>query len=178
MEDILIVKDLVKHYPIRRGVVPRTVGYVRAVDGVSFAIPSGNTLGLVGESGCGKTTTGRTILRLIEPTSGHVTFDGHDVFSLSEREMRGLRRQMQIIFQDPYGSLNPRMTVGAMLEEPILVHGIDSANENETSPDELRSAHSGKQLGTPARRRARQRVAELILGGPAAAHRHRASTRA
>jgi ABC-type oligopeptide transport system ATPase subunit len=96
--DLLIVENLVKHYPIRRGVVPRTVGYLRAVDGVSFSIPRGKTLGLVGESGCGKTTTGRTILRLIEPTSGRVTFDGRDVFSLSEREMRGLRRQMQIIF--------------------------------------------------------------------------------
>ena len=156
MEDILIVKDLVKHYPIRRGVVPRTVGYVRAVDGVSFAIPSGKTLGLVGESGCGKTTTGRTILRLIEPTSGRVTFDGHDVFSLSHREMRGLRRQMQIIFQDPYGSLNPRMTVGAMLEEPILVHGIDSASQSGASTDESRNPQSPKQPGTPARRRARQ----------------------
>ena len=162
MEDILIVKDLVKHYPIRRGVVPRTVGYVRAVDGVSFAIPRGKTLGLVGESGCGKTTTGRTILRLIEPTSGRVTFDGHDVFSLSEREMRGLRRQMQIIFQDPYGSLNPRMTVGAMLEEPILVHGIDSASQSGASPDESRNPLSPKQMGAPARRRARQRVDELL----------------
>src|SRR5690242_13369323 len=124
MDDILIVRDLMKHYPIRKGVVPKTVGYVRAVDGISFSIPRGKTLGLVGESGCGKTTTGRTILRLVEPTSGRVVFDGHDVFSLGSRQMRRLRREMQIIFQDPYGSLNPRMTVGAMLEEPILVHGI------------------------------------------------------
>jgi oligopeptide transport system ATP-binding protein len=162
MSDILIVKDLVKHYPIRKGVVPRTVGYVRAVDGISFSIPRGKTLGLVGESGCGKTTTGRTILRLIEPTSGKVTFDGHDVFSLSERDMRRLRREMQIIFQDPYGSLNPRMTVGAMLEEPILVHGIDSANEGEASFGEAPGSRAGKQMVTPAGRRARERVAELL----------------
>ena len=162
MEDILIVENLVKHYPIRKGVVPRTVGYVRAVDGVSFSIPRGKTLGLVGESGCGKTTTGRTILRLIEPTSGRVTFDGRDVFSLSEREMRGLRRQMQIIFQDPFGSLNPRMTVGAMIEEPILVHGIDYTHDSEASVAESAPVHGGKQMVTLARRRARQRVGELL----------------
>jgi oligopeptide/dipeptide ABC transporter ATP-binding protein len=162
MDDILIVKDLVKHYPIRKGVVPRTVGYVRAVDGVSFSIARGKTLGLVGESGCGKTTTGRTILRLIEPTSGHVTFDGHDVFSLSERDMRGMRRQMQIIFQDPYSSLNPRMTVGGMIEEPILVHGIDSAIDSGTASDEPPAARGRRQILTAARRRARQRVAELL----------------
>jgi len=162
MDDILIVEDLVKHYPIRKGVVPRTVGYVRAVDGISFSIPRGKTLGLVGESGCGKTTTGRTILRLIEPTSGRVIFDGHEVFSLSAREMRGLRPEMQIIFQDPYGSLNPRMTVGAMLEEPILVHRVDSVNESEESPNEPLSLRGRKPMVTPARRRARQRVAELL----------------
>jgi len=162
MDDILIVEDLVKHYPIRKGVVPRTIGYVRAVDGISFSIPRGKTLGLVGESGCGKTTTGRTILRLIEPTSGRVIFDGHDLLSLSEREMRSLRREMQIIFQDPYGSLNPRMTVGAMLEEPILVHGIDSANEGEESPNESRSSRGSRYVLTPARRRARERVGELL----------------
>lgn len=162
MEDILIVEDLVKHYPIRKGVVPRTVGYVRAVDGVSFSIPRGKTLGLVGESGCGKTTTGRTILRLIEPTSGRVIFDGHDVFSLPEREMRALRREMQIIFQDPYGSLNPRMTVGAMLEEPLRVHGIDSADQSEASADELSGTPARKRFLTPARRRAQRRVKELL----------------
>jgi oligopeptide transport system ATP-binding protein len=162
MGDILVVENLVKHYPIRKGVVPKTVGYVRAVDGVSFSIPRGKTLGLVGESGCGKTTTGRTILRLIEPTSGRVTFDGRDVFSLGEREMRRLRREMQIIFQDPYGSLNPRMTVGAMLEEPILVHGIGSEDQSENAPDDSRNSRNPGQLLTPARRRARQRVAELL----------------
>ena len=160
--DLLIVENLVKHYPIRKGVIPRTVGHVRAVDGVSFTIPRGKTLGLVGESGCGKTTTGRTILRLIEPTSGRVTFDGRDVFSLSEREMRELRRDMQIIFQDPYGSLNPRMTVGAMLEEPILVHGIEQANEGHGSVDDSAQSTQLKEKIRPARRRARHRVAELL----------------
>jgi oligopeptide transport system ATP-binding protein len=171
MNDILIVDNLVKHYPIRKGVVPKTVGYVRAVDGISFSIPRGKTLGLVGESGCGKTTTGRTILRLVEPTSGRVIFDGHDVFSLSSREMRSLRREMQIIFQDPYGSLNPRMTVGAMLEEPILVHGtgldktdVDSVDERETSSRPPKSK----------RRRARKRVEELLnLVGLAPEHASR-----
>ena len=160
--DLLVVENLVKHYPIRRGVIPRTVGHVRAVDGVSFSIPRGKTLGLVGESGCGKTTTGRTILRLIEPTSGRVTFDGRDVFSLDERELRELRRDMQIIFQDPYGSLNPRMTVGAMLEEPILVHGIMQTTEDNGSTDETSRALLINQGFTPARRRARHRVAELL----------------
>ena len=157
MDDILIVEDLVKHYPIRKGVVPKTVGYVRAVDGVSFSIPRGKTLSLVGESGCGKTTTGRAVLRLIEPTSGRVVFDGRDVFALGEREMRKLRREMQIIFQDPYGSLNPRMTVGAMLAEPILVHGIGLERESERdSSDQTREPLNSRG------RRARERVAELL----------------
>ena len=159
MSDILIVDNLVKHYPIRKGVVPKTVGYVRAVDGISFSIPRGKTLGLVGESGCGKTTTGRTILRLVEPTSGRVVFDGHDVFSLGRRQMRRLRREMQIIFQDPYGSLNPRMTVGAMLEEPILVHGIGL-----DKPDDDSLSESERSTGavTSRRKRARKRVEELL----------------
>jgi oligopeptide/dipeptide ABC transporter ATP-binding protein len=131
MDEILVVEDLVKHYPVSRGLLPRTSGWVRAVDGVSFSIPSGSTLGLVGESGCGKTTVGRTIVRLTEPTSGRVLFDGRDVFSLGAEELRQLRRQMQIIFQDPYGSLNPRMTVGAMLAEPLLVHCEQEGGKRE-----------------------------------------------
>src|SRR6202158_1075497 len=165
MDDILIVEDLVRHSPIRKGVVPKTVGYVRAVDGVSFSIPRGKTLGLVGESGCGKTTTGRTILRFIEPTAGKVVFDGHDVFALGGREMRRLRRQMQIIFQDPYGSLNPRMTVGGMLEEPILVHSIGLKEGSDQAPDDSKDSAAGDQSRsalTAKRRRARKRVAELL----------------
>src|SRR5262245_6336374 len=163
MDDILIVENLIKHYPVRKGVVPTTVGYVRAVDGVSFSIPRGKTLGLVGESGCGKTTTGRVILRLIPPTSGRVVFDGRDVFALSEREMRSVRREMQIIFQDPYGSLNPRMTVGAMLSEPILVHHIEPQNLNSYSPEAAELVNtSGRRVISSNRRRANQRVDELL----------------
>jgi oligopeptide/dipeptide ABC transporter ATP-binding protein len=124
-DDVLLeVTDLTKYFPIKRGVLSRTVGAVRAVDGVSFTIRRGETLGLVGESGCGKTTTGRVILRLIEPTSGRVRFEGHEVFGLRAREMRALRREMQIIFQDPYSSLNPRITVGGMLAEALTVHKL------------------------------------------------------
>ncbi|MCL4694428.1 MAG: dipeptide ABC transporter ATP-binding protein [Candidatus Hydrogenedentes bacterium] len=122
--ELLVVEDLVKHFPVRKGVFSRTVGAVRAVDGVSFAIPRGKTLSLVGESGSGKTTCGRAILRLIEPTSGVVRFDGVDVTALRRRELREIRKRMQIIFQDPYGSLNPRMTVYSMLSEILRVHRL------------------------------------------------------
>jgi oligopeptide/dipeptide ABC transporter ATP-binding protein len=119
---MLQVRDLKTHFPVRRGLFGRTVGYVRAVDGVSFTLESGKTLGLVGESGCGKTTTGRTILRLIPATDGQVVFENRDVFALPSWDMRRLREDMQIIFQDPYGSLNPRMTVGGIVGEPLRVH--------------------------------------------------------
>lgn len=127
---MLVVEELVKHYPIRSGPLRKITGYVRAVDGVSFSIERGKTLGLVGESGSGKTTLGRAILRLVEPTSGRILFEGRDLMRLSQRELRRLRRQLQMIFQDPYDSLNPRMTIGSMLEEPILAHGIAS-NKND-----------------------------------------------
>jgi peptide/nickel transport system ATP-binding protein len=128
---LLAVTNLETHFPIRRGLLRRTVGGVRAVDGVSFAIDRGRTLGLVGESGCGKTTVGRSILRLVEPTAGSVTFAGHDIRSLSHGSLRPLRKRMQIVFQDPYGSLNPRMTVRAILEEGLLIHSLGDRMERQ-----------------------------------------------
>jgi len=128
-DTLLEVVDLKKYFPIRRGVFRRVVGHVKAVDGVSLKVPRGSTLGLVGESGCGKTTTGRTILRLMEPTGGQVFFDGLPVHELGGPDLRRLRRRMQVIFQDPYGSLDPRMTVGDIVGEPLLVHGIGTRGE-------------------------------------------------
>ncbi len=118
------MRDLCTHFPIRAGLLQRTVGVAKAVDGVSFVLDRGECLGLVGESGCGKTTVGRSILRLIPPTSGAVTFDGIDVLAARGEPLRRLRRRMQIVFQDPGGSLNPRMRVGAIIGEPIEVHGL------------------------------------------------------
>jgi oligopeptide transport system ATP-binding protein len=130
-DTLLEVKNLRTHFPVKRGLLGRTVGYVRAVDDVSFRLGRGKTLGLVGESGCGKTTAGRTILRLIPATSGAVLFDGQPVFDLTPGELRPLRRHMQIIFQDPYGSLNPRMTVGGIVGEPLRIHGLARGRELE-----------------------------------------------
>jgi oligopeptide transport system ATP-binding protein len=121
---LLEVRDLVKHFTVGGGLFGGRAGSVRAVDGVSFALRQGETLGLVGESGCGKTTTGRCILQLERPTSGQVIFEGRDLGTLSDTELRPMRRRMQVIFQDPYASLNPRMTVGQILAEPIAVHGL------------------------------------------------------
>ncbi|HEX4174152.1 MAG TPA: dipeptide ABC transporter ATP-binding protein [Acetobacteraceae bacterium] len=121
---LLRVSGLVKNFPVRRGVFRRTVEEVHAVDHVSFEIGSGETLGLVGESGCGKSTTGRCILRLIEPTAGEIWFDGRNVVEFDPGELAALRRDMQIIFQDPYASLNPRMTVGAIIGEALTIHGL------------------------------------------------------
>ena len=125
-DDILLeVKDLKMHFPVSSGMLfQRTVSYVKAVDGVSFTVKRGETLGLVGESGCGKTTTGRCILQLYKPTAGHVIFEGQDLTSLKTKQMRAMRREMQVIFQDPYSSLNPRMTAGNIIGEPLIVHGL------------------------------------------------------
>ena len=121
---LLLVKNLKKYFPIRGGLFSREVARVHAVDDVSFTIQKGETLGLVGESGCGKSTTGRCILRLIEPTAGEVVFEGKDVTALDKRSLRHLRRDMQIIFQDPYASLNPRMTVGSIIGEALVIHKL------------------------------------------------------
>ncbi|MBI2422579.1 MAG: dipeptide ABC transporter ATP-binding protein [Candidatus Hydrogenedentes bacterium] len=132
MSDALLqVRDLTKRFPVRRGVFSQITGYVRAVDGISFDIPRGKTLALVGESGSGKTTAGRAILRLIEPTSGSVRFDGQEVTTLNKHDLRALRKRMQLIFQDPYGSLNPRMTVYNVLSEAMAIHGLARGRRRE-----------------------------------------------
>lgn len=128
-DTIVEVRDLIKHFPIEKGLLRRTVGHVRAVDGVSFAIERGETLALVGESGCGKTTTGRLLLRLLEPTAGSVLFDGHDLDELSADELRKLRRRCQIIFQDPYSSLDPRWSTADIVAEGLAIHGIGSTQQ-------------------------------------------------
>jgi peptide/nickel transport system ATP-binding protein len=121
-EPLMVVRDLVKHFPIRKGLLQRQVGAVRAVDGVSFDVLRGETLGIVGESGCGKSTTARLMLKLLEPTAGTIRFDGRDITNLSPRAMRPVRRDMQMIFQDPYSSLNPRQTVGQIIGQPYSIH--------------------------------------------------------
>lgn len=121
---LLEVKNLVKHYPIKAGVLQKTVGKVRSVDGVSFSIERGKTFGLVGESGCGKTTIGRTLIRLVEPTSGQALLNGQDIFSLNKKDLKALRPKLQMIFQDPYSSLNPRMPVGEIIGEAVREHNL------------------------------------------------------
>jgi oligopeptide/dipeptide ABC transporter ATP-binding protein len=128
---VLDVRDLKKHFPVRKGLLRKTTGHVYAVDGVSFSIEKGQTLGLVGESGCGKSTVARAVIRLIEPTSGEVRILGRDILSLSKDEMRSSRRQAQIIFQDPFSSLNPRMSAGEIVGEPLLVHDIGNKKERQ-----------------------------------------------
>jgi len=134
---LLEVKDLVKHYAVRGGVLRRQIGTVHAVDGVSFSLGVGETLGLVGESGCGKSTVARTVLRLVEPTSGQIRLDGTDIAPLSKSELRPVRRSMQIVFQDPFASLNPRMTAGDIVGEPLSVHGLASGEEKQARVAEL-----------------------------------------
>ena len=128
-QNLVVVQNLKKYFPVRGGVLQRTIAWVQAVDDVSFTIKSGETLGLVGESGCGKTTVGRTMLRLIEPTAGKVFLEGKDVFNLKGNELKAMRRDMQIIFQDPYASLDPRMPIGDSVIEGLKIHGIGSAKE-------------------------------------------------
>jgi len=130
-EKLLEVEDLKMHFAIRRGVFSRTVGQVLAVDGISFSIGPGETLGLVGESGCGKSTAGKAILKLIEPTAGRIRLHGHDITDLSPAEMRPHRRELQVIFQDPYSSLNPRLSAGAIVGEPLTNYGIAKGSEVE-----------------------------------------------
>lgn len=135
-ENLLTVKNLEKKFPVQRGLLKRTVGYIHAVDGVSFEIAQGETLGLVGESGCGKSTTARVILRLLQATGGEITFNGKSIRDLTDDEMRDLRKDIQIVFQDPYASLNPRMTVRQIVAEPLIVHGM-AKDDNDPRVDEM-----------------------------------------
>jgi oligopeptide transport system ATP-binding protein len=139
MQTVLDVVGLKKHFPVRRGIWQRSVGTVRAVDDVSFQVVRGGTLGLVGESGCGKTTIARTIVRLTKPTSGHIAFEGRNLESLTTKELRGIRPRMQMIFQDPHSSLNPRMNVGRLIGEPLLEHTALTKSERLSRIAELMS---------------------------------------
>ena len=167
-EPILQVTDLVKRFPIKAGFFGGVVATVDAVSGVSFSVNKGETLGLVGESGCGKSTTARAILRLHEPDSGSIIFDGRDVMALDKNELRTLRREMQIVFQDPYASLNPRWQINNIVGEPLAVH------EHGLRP----SRRASRRVAGPRRPqpRARQPLPARVLRWSAATHRHRPCT--
>jgi ABC-type microcin C transport system duplicated ATPase subunit YejF len=167
---LLEVRGLKKWFPIQRGSSRKTVGHVKAVDGVSFTLNAGETLGLVGESGCGKTTAGRTLLRLLDPTEGYARFGDLDVFELEQEDLRQLRRKMQIIFQDPYSSLNPRMTVAGIVGESLRVHGIvdTPAQARERVEQLLERVRAQSQIREPLSARVQRR--------PAAAYRRGART--
>jgi len=135
--ELLRITDLVKYFPIKSGFFRHTVGQVRAVDGISLSVRAGETLGVVGESGCGKTTLGRTIMKLLEPTSGEIVFDGTDITNYKRKQMRAVRRDIQIVFQDPYASLNPRMTVRDIVAEPLRIHGLYRRGEGSRRVEEL-----------------------------------------
>ena len=165
---LLEVDDLKKHFPIHKGVFSRVSGHVYAVDGVSFHIDRGETLGLVGESGCGKSTVGRTLLKLLEPTDGTIRVDGEDITELDREQMLPYRRRMQMIYQDPYASLNPRMTAGEIVGEPLIIHGVGSTRASAASA----SPRLFERVGPAAR--ADELVSARVLRRPAPAHRHRA----